>query len=320
MLLQPTRALWLEQGRIVGAASDAAGERPLDVGRKLGLLTAAQHAAMEPATAGMGSRRVGVLLLEQGLLDASELAVLARARALEVVAGVLATPAPHRFTPGAPVPASERVVTSGSALAVAVEVLRRRLTPERVDALLGGPDSIAAPASGAPPLEAVLAQAESLLASRADGLRTVQEIAADANGGDVRALLAALVEVGVLQVTHLAPPAAERVAPTAADLARAAEKLREAHGADYFTLLGLEPAATARAAAEAADRIAGAMDPARYPSAPPGLAEELALIREVVADARAVLCDPALGPAYARALAGHPAEAHGGVANAGPEW
>jgi hypothetical protein len=219
------------------------------------------------------------------------------------------------------VPASERVVTQGSALAVGVDVLRRTLSPARVDALLGGDDTLLAPAAEAPALEgAGLSPADALLASRADGLRTVGEATGGDAGGDARALLAALVEVGLLEVSHRAAAAGGRAGTSATDRARVAEKLREVRHGDYFQVLGLGPDATSRAAAEAADRIAGAMDLSRFPGAPPDLAAELAEIGEVVADARAVLCDPALGPAYARALAGPPAGGRADVANAGSEW
>ena len=303
---------------MVGAASDAPGERPLDVARKLGLVTPAQHAALAPAAAGLGSRTVGVLLLQEGLVETSDLSALAGSRAQEIVGAILEGLAAHRFAPGAVVPASERVVIGGGTLALCVEGIRRRWGAPRIEARLGGGDTLLAPGDGTGVLGAMnLGPDEVLLASRADGVRTLDELleASRLASAEGRALLTALVELGVLAVAQRAEPGTSRSRAAAADLARVEERLALVRYADYFEILGVGRDSSRREIGVAADRLLLGFAPERFPGAPADVTGKLGEIRTVVAQARAVLCDDRLRSDYARATEQQPrASARSGVA------
>ena len=107
--------------------------------------------------------------------------------------------------------------------------------------------------------------------------------------------------------------ASEAAAP-ALDRARVAAQLELVRRADYFAILGVQRSASPDELRNAADRLLDELAPAR-PQGPhasrsvagPGdaaLAADLEEIRQVVSDAREILCDDALRKAYLGALEG----------------
>jgi hypothetical protein len=258
--------------------------------------------------AGLASRRAGVLLLERGFVKPAELAVLARRRAEEIAFALFVSGRPYRFTPGDRVPADERLALERSTLALAVEGVRRRWQREQVDRVLGGPATLLAPSPRPPPLaDLALSPDEARVVELADGLRTLDELV---TGGPLdplssRQVLAALVEVGALEVRVLAPREAE-AAPAPArdiDLARIEEKLDQVRRADYFVILGLGRGSTPYEIREAADRLLASVSPEQFAGvASDGLPAKLDEIRQVVADARDVLADDALRAEYLTGL------------------
>jgi len=303
---EPPRSLWLEDGRVVGAASGADAERTEEVALRLGLVTREQHRQAAPAAAGLASRRVGVLLLERGFLKPTELAFLARRRAEEIAFALFASGAPYRFLAGERVPADERLGLDRGTLALAVEGVRRRWEAARLDAVLGGAGTLLAPSARAPPeAELALSTEESRVVELADGLRTLDEIVA---GGPLdplssRQTLAALVEVGALEVKILAPAGAPAPGSGSIDLARVDEKLDQVRRADYFAILGLGRAATAYEIREASGRLLSDLAPERFDGVPAeGLVAKLDEIRQVISEARDILADDALRAEYLAGL------------------
>ncbi len=302
-----SRALWFEDGRVVGAASNAAGERLDEVALRLGLLTREQYRQVAGAVAGLATRRAAVLLVDRGYLKSGELTSLVRARTEEVVFGIFGEPAGRFRWVADLVPSDERTSLDRPPLALAVEGVRRRWLAPRTEAVLGGPATLVTPVHGGPGAEelGLLPQERRALAI-ADGLRTLDEVlaASPLDTLSTRQLLAALVLVGAVgvKVVQAGRPAAQ--VATGIDLARVKEKLEQVRRADYFTILGLGGAATPHEVRSAAERLTAEFQPERFRGhQEEGLPARLEEIRRVVADAREVLADPFLREEYQRGLA-----------------
>jgi hypothetical protein len=302
-----TRALWFEEGQVVGAASNAAGERLDEVALRLGLLTREQHRLVAGAATGLATRRAAVLLVDRGYLKAGELTALVRARTEEVVFGIFAEASARFRWMADRVPSDERIAMGRPPLALAVEGVRRRWLSPRTEPILGGPATLVTPLPEAPTAEelGLLPEEQRALAS-ADGLRTLDEIlaASPVDALSTRQLLSALVLVGALgvKVVQAGRPAA--LVSATIDLARVREKLELVRRADYFTVLGLGRVATPHEVRAAADRLSAEFQPGRYLGhQEEGLPARLEEIRRVVADAREVLADPFLREEYERGLA-----------------
>jgi CheY-like chemotaxis protein len=301
-----TRALWFEDGHVVGAASNVAGERLDEVALRLGLLTREQHRQVANAAAGLSSRRAAVLLVDRGYLKSGELTSLVRARTEEVVFGIFAEVNARFRWVADPVPFDERISLDRPPLALAVEGVRRRWLAPRLEAILGGPATLVTPVHGGPTADelGLLPDERRALAS-ADGLRTLDEVlaASPLDALSTRQLLAALVLIGVLgvKVVQAGRPAAQVSAGI--DLARVKEKLEQVRRADYFTNLGLGRVATPHEVRAAAERLTAEFQAERYRgNQEEGLPARLEEIRRVVADAREVLADPFLREEYERGL------------------
>ncbi len=299
---KPPRALWFEEGRIVGAASAAPGERTEAIALSAGLVTSEQHRAIGLAAGERGPRSVAVLLVERGFLNASELRGLMLRRAEEVAFELFSGDAPFRFTAAQPVPAEERASPDRGTLALAVEGARRRWDASRLDAILGGPASLLAPGDCPAPLgDLGLSPGEARAVSLADGLRSVEEISVEAELDlrSARPALAALVAMGALEVRvrGTVGPAPARAASI--DSARLAEKAEQVRHADYFTVLGLRREATRYEIGEAADRLLAEFSSERVGDlVAAGTGTPFPDIRQVLEDARDVLLDDELRAAY----------------------
>jgi hypothetical protein len=299
---EASRALWFEDGRVVGVSSGAAGERTDEVALRLGLLTRDQHRQVAAAVTGLASRRAAVLLVDRGYLKPGELTGLVRARAEEVVFGIFGEVNARFRWVADPVPADERISLDRGPLALAVEGVRRRWLAPRTEAILGGPATLVSPLPGGPTAEELeLLPEERRALAISDGLRTLDEVLAQSplDALSTRQLLSALVLVGALgvKVVQAGRPAAQVSAGI--DLARVKEKLEQVRRADYFTILGLGRVATPHEVRAAAERLTAEFQPDRYRGhQEEGLPARLEEIRRVVADAREVLADPLLREEY----------------------
>ncbi|WP_152643367.1 DUF4388 domain-containing protein, partial [Anaeromyxobacter sp. PSR-1] len=299
------RSLWFEDGRVVGASSADPAERVEELALRFGLVTRDQHRQVAGAAAALPTRRAALLLLERGFLKPTELTGLARRRTEEVVSGVFADGAARFRWVAQAVPADERTALERGPLALAVEGVRRRWRAAEVEALLGGPGTLLAPAEGAPDeAELGLSPEERRVVALADGLRTLDEIVQESplDGLSTRQVLAALVAVGALSV-RLLQTGRPVPASDAIDLARVREKLDQVRRADYFTVLGVGRLCTPHEVREAADRLAAELHPDRFAALrDPALTEALQEIQQVVLDARDVLADDRLRQEYLRGL------------------
>jgi CheY-like chemotaxis protein len=303
---EATRSLWLEGGRVVGAASADPAERVEELALRLGLVTRDQHRQVSGAASSLSSRRAALLLLERGFLKPTELTSLARRRVEEVAFGVFAEAgARFRWAPVEVAP-DERTALERGTLALAVEGVRRRWLGERVDAVLGGPGTLLAPLATAPPAaELALSAEERRAVGLADGLRTLDEIlaASPLDSLSTRQVLAALVLVGSLAVRVFQAGRPAAVATAAIDLARVSDKLDQVRRADYFGILGVARLCTPHEVREAADRLTAEFDPLRYGAVrEDGLGERLDEIRRVIGEAREILVDDRLRAEYLRGL------------------
>jgi hypothetical protein len=300
------RSIWFEDGRAVGAASADPAERVEELALRLGLVTRDQHRQVAQAAASLPSRRAALLLLERGFLKPTELTGLVRRRTEEVVFGVFSDPGARFRWAASEVPAEERIALERTTLALAIEGVRRRWRAPRVDALLGGPGTLLAPAPGAPPAaELGLSAEERRAVALADGLRTLDEVvhASPLDTLTTRQVLAALILVGALSVRLLQAGRPQGAAAAAIDLARVRDKLDQARRADYFAVLGLGRLCTPHEVREASERLAAEFDPRRYHGVKEdGLPAKLSEILQVVQDAREVLADDRLREEYLRGL------------------
>jgi CheY-like chemotaxis protein len=303
---ETARSIWLERGRVVGAASGDPADRVEEVALRLGLVTRDQHRQVAGAAVSLSPRRTALLLVERGFVKPTELTTLVRRRTEEVVFGAFSDPAARFRWAAAEIPDDERIALERSTLALAVEGVRRRWLAARVDAVLGGAGTLLAPLAAGPPVEDLgLSAQERRAVALADGLRTVDEIVAASplDPLSTRQVLAALVLVGslVVRVFQGGRPAA--AAAEAIDLARVREKLEQARRADYFTVLGVSRLCTPHEVREAAARLTAEFDPRRYEEVrEEGLEARLEEILDVIDDAREILADDGLRAEYLRGL------------------
>jgi hypothetical protein len=277
------------------------------VALRLGLVTRDQHRQAAQACAGLPSRRAALALLESGFLRPEELTPLVRRRAEEVVYALFAERGATWRHAAARVPPEERIALDRSPLALAVEGVRRRWQEDRLGEVLGGPATLLAPAAGAPAADELsLGDGAGRILEAADGLRTLDEIAAESplDPLSTRQVLAALVEVGALEVRIRAgQPAAASAADAGVDLVRLREKLEQVRRADYFTILGLSRTAMPYEIEASAARLLAELSPERWAAVEgAGLFETLEEVRRVVEEAREVLSDDELRAAYLQGL------------------
>jgi hypothetical protein len=303
---QSSRSIWLEDGRIVGAASADPADRVEELALRLGLLTRDQHRQIAAPAAAISPRRVALLLLERGFLKPTELTALVRRRTEEVVFGAFVDPGARFRWAAAEVSPEERIALERSTLALAVEGVRRRWRGPQVEAVLGGPGTLLAPvATGPSPADLGLTQDERRALALADGLRTLDEVlaASPLDPLSTSQVLAALVLAGSLAVRVFQGGRPAAAASVAIDLARVRDKLEQVRRADYFTILGVGRLCTPHEVREAAQRLAAEFDPRRYQGVKEdGLDERLEEILRVVSDAREILVDDRLRDEYLRGL------------------
>jgi len=203
-------------------------------------------------------------------------------------------------------PPDESTALERSTVQLAVEGVRRRWLAPEVDAVLGGDATLLSRIpTGPSAADLALSAEEKRALALADGLRTLDEIAAASplDPLSTRQVLAALVLVGTLAVRTFqgGRPAAQAAA--AIDLARVRDKLDQVRRADYFTILGVGRLCTPHEIREAYERLRTEFDPRRYQGPrEDGLLGRLDEIQRVVADARDVLVDDFLRAEYLRGL------------------
>jgi DNA-binding response OmpR family regulator len=275
------KGVYFEDGRPVFATSNLPHDRMGDLLYREGKITREQHARSREIVAETG-RRMGEILVEMGFLKRRELLPAVRRHVEDVVYSLFSWDSGAYATTPGDTAAGERIRLATHPAALVLEGIRRKISPERLRARLGGPGAVVTPLKrdeiAQALIDADLSPEERRVAELFDGRRTLAEVAAapEAAGLDPAAvyhLAHGLAALGLVRVTDRGRelPSAGRsgsqpMAPASAitgagDLAidreRVLAKHAHARDADYFTVLGVRRDATSfeiRRAYEAARR------------------------------------------------------------------
>ena len=299
------RSIHLEDGEPVCFTSALTADRPEEQLLKGGLITAATHSELRVGEA-ISTRRLCSRLVDDGVVKLEELFSAVRGvlteqllRALEWRSGTFSYTEERAH-------AADRVRLEHAFDAVIAEGVRRKYDEGRLWAVLGGPATLLGPGDTTrclPPLSSE----ERLAIERFDGTRCLDDVVLGAGLHGHVVLRAALIGVvaGALRVVARGLPRSaddvvdRRHRAIAIDRTRVLDKLALARHGDYFSFLGCESTATPFEVHRAAVRVRERFDPARYTDAAfADLKASLQEILDVVADAEAVLADPALKDAY----------------------
>jgi len=299
------RSLFWEEGRILGATSDAPEERLEALAYRRGLLTREQQRQLR-ADPTPGTRRLAMLMLERSFIKPTELFPLVQDRVEEILFASLASAeGSYRILPEA-VPDEDRTASARPVLSLVTEAIRRKYTEERLAKLTGGRTTLLRLRDD-PPAELTefgLTAREALLAQAIDGLRTLEDLWVEGGSEPLAGLqiLYALVvggrvEIAVRGLDVARPPEVD----AAIDRARITEKYQQIRNANYFEILGLTAQATTTEIQRAYERLSQEFQPWRHPVAPE-VQERLEEIQRVLGEARDVLADEALREGYTRHL------------------
>jgi DNA-binding response OmpR family regulator len=301
------KRMWFHDGDIVLVRSNVGHDRLLDGLLRRGLLArdqyevARQLAAKEPG-------RTGALLVEAGLLKATELPRVLR----DHLVGIIDSTFP--WTDGrwtlAPGEEPDEVLLADTPVSLVVaEGVRHRMESAQLVGLLGGLEQrprfrgeavgFGGPHELAEHLR--LSPSEEAWLPRLDGTATLREILARPDTDELE-LLALCYVLHVLEHLELGaelPVAAANADPVALDVARIRDRLQLAREDDYFASLGLPRDAARldvrRAHAELHRTFA---DAHLEPSVRTQLRAELEELRDLLDEARDVLVDEGLRSAY----------------------
>jgi CheY-like chemotaxis protein len=302
------RTLWFEEGRLVSAASSLDMERLEEIALRSALISRAQHHALRTYEERL-ARRLALQMVELGYIRSTEMYPLVCQRVTEIAFSIfLDEESAYVFSSESP-PAEERVVLPMHPFALATEGIRRKFSAERLWARLGGPGTLLRPRGQGLELDYFgLSARERRLATRADGLRTVEEILFECGMEEAASLkiLYALVAAGALEIAVLGQGARAggRDETVGLDLLRVVEKYNQAVGGDYFQILGLRRDATGYEVREAYERLAREFHPERFT----GMEDTLLISRleeigRALAEAADVLSEDPVREEYARSLA-----------------
>lgn len=321
------RTIHLEDGEPVCLRSALTADRPEEQLLKGGLITAATHSELRVGEA-ISTRRLCSRLVDAGVIKLEELFSAVRGvlteqllHALEWRSGTFSYTEERAH-------AADRVRLEHAFDAVIAEGVRRKYDEGRLWAVLGGPATLLGPGDTTrclPPLSSE----ERLAIERFDGTRCLDDVVLGAGLHGHVVLRAALIGVvaGALRVVARGLPRSaddvveRRHQAIAIDRTRVLDKVALARHGDYFSFLGCESTATPFEVHRAAVRLRERFDPARYTDAVfADLKASLQEILDVLADAEAVLADPALKDSYraklrARATAPSTLVGHGSRAS-----
>ncbi len=308
------RRILLRDGDLVAAASERPGERLIDFLMVRGDISAEMGAARAHRLPRAG-RHAAAALIAQGLLGKDELWPVLRAHC-EWIIGQAVREAPARCELEREPPEALRdepnVFGGAAGVEIFVEIVRRTVGPDEAVERLGGPEAALTKGDHG----ALLAES-ALSAEEQDVVRAAQDATVGqvlgAGGRDFAPVLYALVLLETLGAGPRDPgPAAPTERPpseldTQAVRQRVRARLELVHEADYFTLLGLSPNATSHEIRQAYLTLRRAFEPHRLLSpATADLAEDVALIVEVLEETYEVLRDAHRRERYREALESRP--------------
>jgi hypothetical protein len=342
------KAIYFDSGLPVCASSTFTHDRLGDLLFREGKLTRELHALTRELAAESG-RRMGALLVEEGLLKSHELYPMLRRHVEEIIYSCFAwASGSYRLTADG-VQAEDRLRLSIHPWAMCLEGIRRKYGLERLAERVGPPETVLRPA---PQMARVLedcelTEAERAFCERVDGALSLKALRAaiERQGTPLSetgayALGWALLVLGAVQAgraSELSVPAEEpraaigngatqvavrerrRAGRVNAEMdrasARAAERLidrerllakqAQVGDGDYFTILGVEPDASAHEVTRAFERQWNEFQPERFADEVRlELSEALAEIHQVLDEAYRVLGDERVRVAYRARLEG----------------
>lgn len=304
------RRILLREGDLTNAASDEADDALVRY------LVSRGDLAPEVARAGpklpQSGRHAAAALIARGILEQDELWSTLRAHAEWLVARILQSgPKAVRLESAPPerLRAEPNVFGGAAGAEIYVDAVRRVLPPEAALQRLGGLGArLRAGTRGELMVETALGETETGAIRAADG-KTIGDLLA-VRGPDFGSLLYALVCLEVLELDAIpGPRAAEPPEPTFDPLdaeavrQRVQARLSLVREADYFTLLGVNSAATPYEIKRAFLKLRRNFEPTRLLTpATADLADDLQLILDVLEEAYEVLREPGRRRRYQRAL------------------
>ncbi len=311
------RRIVLQDGDMVTAGSEIADESLVSFLASRGDIdrdAAGKLAGRLPPS----GRHAGAALIAQGYLAQDDLWPVLRAHAewligRAIVAGP-GTVEPEDEPPGR-LRAEPGVFGGATGAEIFVEMMRRVVPAGFALAQLGGPSAVFENGARQNLLgESALPDAEQAIARTASG-RTVGELCADTDG-DLATVLWALVELGVLGVLAPARPSRserERATPDPLDdeaiRQRVRARLALVREGDYFSLLGVHRTATSYEVKRAYLELRRTFEPSRLLTAATiDLAEDVALVAEVLDEAYEILRDENRRERYRRAIDATPGD------------
>ncbi len=304
------KSLYLEDGQVLALRSKAPADRLENHLLALGYLTPAQVRAAQARTL-VSPRQTAAALLEDGALKAQEVFVVTREHLKDRVAALLeAGGGGFRYVADT-APELERVALDVPPQALVWQGIRRKFPLHRLQALLGGPDTLVVPQQAVDLGDVGLDAVESRAMRALDGAHTLEDVALSVGVPLERVYQVAylLLCAGAARVGargHLGIQPAGGGVDLHLDRARLMELHRRSQEASYFDLLGVRPDAS-RADIEAAlHALQSRLTPVR--DAGPALQDLRPLVEELslaLEEAASVLLHDTLRQRYKTALS-HP--------------
>jgi hypothetical protein len=301
------RTVYFEAGRPVLATSTSPDDRLIEIRARRGLVTHAQHQMARQAAHESG-RRMGAVMVDLGLIEASELLPIIREHHEELVLSLFAwTDGSWRWEAGAMAsPPQIRLLRHPGALVR--EGLRRGYPPQRVWRRLGSPRNVFVLELGRDTSDAIAAiandPAERLVPLLFDGVRSLDEVMKLSGLADDSVAEIALAAWALGLLAPAAEPGVRSSLPVRLrDIER--ERILTRHAlaldADYFAVLGLSRRASTEEIRRAFDHVSRELA-ALGPELTAVLAGEIDVIREVLEEALRVLGTESLRIRYQAAL------------------
>jgi hypothetical protein len=256
-----TKTVYFEAGRPVLATSTSPDDRLIEIRARRGLVTQAQH-QMACRAAYESGRRMGAVLVDLGLIEASELLPVIREHHEELVLSLFAwTDGAWRWEAGALAsPSQIRLLRHPGALVR--EGLRRGYPVERVWRRLGSPRNVFVLELRGDTSDAIAAiandPAERLVPLLFDGVRSLDEVMKLSGLADDTVAEIAFAAWTLGLVEPAAEPGVRSSLPVPVrDIERERILIRHALAldADYFAVLGLSRAASTEEIRRAYDHV-----------------------------------------------------------------
>lgn len=302
----PLRTVVFDRGRPVVASSGLTHDRLVNHLHRQGRLADDQLERCRAMIAETG-RRPGAILVELGVIKSQELFRLVRWHFQEIFFSCFDWRRGTFWVEPRPSLSQWRIQLEQPGEELLLEGLRRRYTATELEGLLGGGG---VRLQRTAPIETLmgygLLEQEQLLLRLCDGARPLTRILEEIgiDRGQALAVLYGLVLLDAVALeSHLrkggAPSSGATNQDGVVDRARLEQRIRLCREADYFTLLGVSPGASAYEVRKAYDTVSRELSPGHLAAIDAtDLDGQLGDVRYVIDEALAVLTDDSLREAY----------------------